>query len=93
MYKMSAVFLKLIFVIFLGLHPGLLAFWEFGGCLMGLLTLKGFITSHVKTMIILHISVLYVLWPVPCSCAEPYHVGNGNHGQLFHPQPHLDLSL
>lgn len=36
MHKMSAIFFKLMFVIFLALLPGLLDFWECGGCLMGL---------------------------------------------------------
>jgi len=24
-----------------------------------------------------------VLWPVPYACTQPYHLGNGSHGQLF----------
>ena len=24
-------------------------------------------------------------WPVPHACAQPYHQGNGSHGQLFRP--------
>ena len=44
-------------------------------------------------MVVLHISVLHVLWPAPCTCAKLYHLGNGNHGQLFYPQPHLGLLL
>ena len=23
------------------------------------------------------------VWPVPSACAQPYHPGSGNHGQLF----------
>ena len=25
------------------------------------------------------------LRPIPYACAQPYHQGNGNHGQLCHP--------
>ena len=25
------------------------------------------------------------VWPVPYACAQPYHLGSGIHGQLFHP--------
>ena len=25
------------------------------------------------------------VWPVPYACAQPYHPGNGSHGQLFRP--------
>ena len=27
----------------------------------------------------------FAVWPLPFTCAQPFHPGNGSHGQLFRP--------
>ena len=36
------------------------------------------VDNYLKEMVTRHISLV---WPVPYTCAEPYHPGSGSHGQ------------
>ena len=38
-----------------------------------------FLINHLKAIVTLHNSPV---WPVPCACTQPYHLGSSSHGRF-----------